>query len=301
MTQEQFILLFLFVHIVFCLALGTLFYLNMLHIPRRNLMLAVLLPFWGGLMMLFAEFYTNKGKAGNREQDLSRLEEIRNIKIRRQILPEETIDNKVIPLEEALVLEDPDIRRNLILEIVQEDPKHYIALLKKVQLGNDTEVSHYASTAIMEVQRIYELNLRQKEHLIKGDIKSEELILDYINTLNEYIHSGLLSDNVLIAQRKKLNTFYVNLISEYDGDKKVYKDAIDNLIELNDVTATESLLIDAETQWENDEEFILLKLKLFHKTKDRWAMRKEIQKVRESGIYLSPETREVVEFWSNRT
>ena len=293
MTTEQFLLFFLSVHIVFCVALVILFHLNMLHIPRRNLMLAALLPFWGGLMVLFAEFYTNKGKAGNREQDLSKLEEIRNIKIRRQILPEETIDNKVVPLEEALVLEDPDIRRNLILEIVQEDPKHYIALLKKVQLGNDTEVSHYASTAIMEVQRIYELNLRQKEYLIKGDIKSEELILDYINTLNEYIHSGLLSDNVLIAQRKKLNTFYVNLLFEYDGDEKVYKDAIDNLIELNDVTAAESLLIDADTQWENDEELILLKLKLFHKTKNRWAMRKEIQKVRESGMYLSPETREV--------
>ncbi|MDZ7835462.1 MAG: hypothetical protein U5K84_09240 [Alkalibacterium sp.] len=50
--------------------------------------------------------------------------------IHRTILPEVPFDSRVVPLEEALVLEDPAVRRKLILEIVQEDPKHYIALLK---------------------------------------------------------------------------------------------------------------------------------------------------------------------------
>ncbi|MDZ7835463.1 MAG: hypothetical protein U5K84_09245 [Alkalibacterium sp.] len=85
----------------------------------------------------------------------------------------------------------------------------------------------------------------------------------------------MLPNNVLIAQRRKLNTVYVNVISESEADKNTYRDAIDNLIELTEVTAAESMLLEAENSWKDDEEFILLKLKLYYKTKNSWAMKKK--------------------------
>lgn len=301
MAEERYILFFILFHVLFCLVLTILFSLKVLKIPRRNLMFAILLPLWGGVMVFLAAVYTKQNKAGEREQDLPKFEESNYALSRRSLVLDETSDNRVIPLEEALVMEDPAVRRKLILEIVQENPEHYIALLKKVRLGNDSEVSHYASTAIMQVQRAYETALRNKEQQLNQKQYNKEVLMDYINVMKEYIQSGLMGDNVLTAQRRKLNTLYVNIISEYDGNKILYKDAIDNLIELNDYTAAESMLLEADIKWKSDEDFFLLKMKLFYETKNRWAMRKEIHFVKESGMYLSPSTREVMEFWRGQT
>lgn len=299
MSGEQAILIFFVSHIAISIVLSVFVHMGILHLPQRHLLLAVLVPLWGGIMITLAEVYTKSNKAGDRQNELPKLEDLKSSLIQRPILPEESVKNRVIPLEEALMLEDPAIRRRLILEIVQEDPKHYISLLKKVRLGEDPEVSHYASTAIMQVQRVYETDLRLKEQHMKQHKNNEDFTQDYLDTVLEYINSGLLADNAVAAQRKKLNTTYVKLLTDQEGTKELYHNTIDNLIELNDFTAARSLLLEADKRWKYDEDMLLLKLKLSHKTKDRYTMRKELQSLKNSGMYLSPKAREVINFWDS--
>ncbi|WP_169720310.1 hypothetical protein [Atopococcus tabaci] len=70
---------------------------------------------------------------------------------------------------------------------------------------------------------------------------------------------------------------------------------------LKEYTAAESLLEEADSRWKQDETLFLLKLQLYHKTKNGWEIKKAVQQIKESGIYLSPSTQEVVAFWSGKS
>lgn len=297
MIENRYMLLFLLIHLIFSIIVYLLHLFSVLRSPRRLILLTIMLPVWGGVMTLIAELYTRKNKEGTKEPAQPLIEEVDMSTLFRPLFLEEA-DQVLVPLEEALVLEDPSIRRHLMLELIQEDPKRYISLLKKVRIGDDPEVSHYASTAIMQIQREYELDLQKKEQTVIAHPIDKEEVQPYLEKLKEYIKSDLLADNAVMAQRRKLNTLLVQILSESGGDRQLYLDAIDNLIELKEFSAAESLLKEASNRWESDESFFLLKLRLYHKVQNGWALNKEIKLMKESGVYLSPKTREIVEFWS---
>ncbi|WP_156907886.1 hypothetical protein [Atopococcus tabaci] len=201
----------------------------MIRTTRRLLLLAMLLPVWGAAMAYIAESYARKKKIGSRTDELPVLNDNRFSFLLQPVFLEEGTRESVVPLEEALLLEEPAVRRELMLDIIQEDPKRYISMLKKVRLGDDAEVSHYASTALMQIQREYEMDLRKKEDALHARPGDEEAVSAYLDKLKEYIQSGLLANNAVLAQRRKLNTMLVQLLAESDGDKQLYADAVENL------------------------------------------------------------------------
>ena len=72
-----------------------------------------------------------------------------NEEIHRSILvPGNADEEQVIPLEEALLVNNPLQKRQLILSVLTEAPTSYYHLLQQARLNNDSEVVHYASTAL---------------------------------------------------------------------------------------------------------------------------------------------------------
>ena len=53
-----------------------------------------------------------------------------------------------VPLEEALILDTAEQRRKLILSVLTEDPVQYYDLLQQARMNDDSEVVHYAATAL---------------------------------------------------------------------------------------------------------------------------------------------------------
>lgn len=298
MAEDRYVILFLLIHLVLCGGLSILIFLGVLRISRYFILLTWLLPVWGGIITLIAEVHVRRKAAGSKEDELPQFEGTGFSSFVPTLPLEEETSQPVVPLEEAMVLGELSIRRSLMLKLIEENPKRYIPLLKRIRLESDPEVSHYASTAMMQIQREYELNLHQKEERMQKHPGDEEALEEYIVLLKEYIATGLLADHALTAQRRRLNTLFVQILSESDADKTVYLDAVDNLVELDEYTAAESLIEDANRRWPHDESFFLLQLKLYHKARNGLALKGAIQQINESGVYLSPDTRKTVAFWS---
>lgn len=58
-----------------------------------------------------------------------------------------------VPLEEALLLDSAEQRRKLILSVLTDDPVQYYDLLEQARLNDDSEVVHYAATAMAQISK----------------------------------------------------------------------------------------------------------------------------------------------------
>ena len=74
-------------------------------------------------------------------------------------------DRDVVPLEEALLLNDSSRRRELIMNVLNDNPGEYVELLKQARMNEDVEVVHYAITAMVELSKEYDYRLQKIEKI----------------------------------------------------------------------------------------------------------------------------------------
>ena len=54
--------------------------------------------------------------------------------IKNNVQIREKNDRDIVPLEEALLINEPELRRQLIMNILNDDPSRYMELLEKARL-----------------------------------------------------------------------------------------------------------------------------------------------------------------------
>lgn len=81
-----------------------------------------------------------------------------------------------VPLEEALLLDSAEQRRKLILSVLTDDPVQYYDLLEQARLNDDSEVVHYAATAMAQISKqadAAQLQRQQLERLLKMQLADQ--------------------------------------------------------------------------------------------------------------------------------
>lgn len=145
-------LVLLLLHLLVCLVLWLLIRCGILDIKGYFFPVILLVPIWGPLCVLI--LHTNRALFGDDllEKTLKKMHI--NEEIHRSILvPGNADEEQVIPLEEALLVNNPLQKRQLILSVLTEAPTSYYHLLQQARLNNDSEVVHYASTALAQFPR----------------------------------------------------------------------------------------------------------------------------------------------------
>ena len=150
------LLVCLLIHALVCLGVYLCRRAEILKFSSQAFPLVALVPVWGLLAAATAEWNTRRHKSGAKLIDL---EDLHINDYRLLGIEEESTQMPVVPLEEAFLINDAATRRRLMVEILRQDPNQYIQLLQQARLNDDIEVTHYASTAMMEVQREYEIDL----------------------------------------------------------------------------------------------------------------------------------------------
>ncbi len=76
-----------------------------------------------------------------------------------------------VPLEEALLLDSAEQRRKLILSVLTDDPVQYYDLLEQARLNDDSEVVHYAATAMAQISKQADAALQRHAARFAADPK----------------------------------------------------------------------------------------------------------------------------------
>ena len=286
----------LLIHALVCLVLWTLMKLGLLPVRGHMLAVMVLVPLWGPLLVVL--LIACSAVSGADLKDAA-LESLRiNDELRRSILVHDReADAGVIPLEEALIVNDPADRRRLMLSMLTEEPDAYLAQLQAAKLNDDVEVAHYAATAVAQISKESDLKLQQLERAFKTDPSSHNLDA-YCDFLGAYLDSGLAEGRVAQIQRQQYARLLARRCEREDGPalRIRYATALADagVIDKAEDVASQ-LVIDAP----DEQDVWMLSLRLAVMRRDGDEVHRVIEAIDKQHVYLSAANREELAFWRN--
>ena len=108
--------------------------------------------------------------------------------------PNESDEINLIPMEEAIMINDKENLRNLLLTVLRGDVKKSINAVTKALNSSDSEASHYAASAIMDIMNEFQKTLQKFYAQMDADPNDTEVMVLYINYLSEMLGAGFLSE-----------------------------------------------------------------------------------------------------------
>lgn len=298
------VLLFLGLHILVCAVVGLKLHTKQLE-TRTLIFPAVLLVPVFGVLILLADLWVNKkNKGGSREISMEKLR-IQDAKFKHIEVEREKNANMVVPLEEAIAVNDAKTRRKLLLDILHKNPEEHIELLQRARLSDDTELTHYATTTMMEIQSAFEQNIRELEWEVEVREDAEDKVelvkalRKLRKELNRYIESGLITGNILNIYRRKEETVLERLLLIAPNDKRYYLSLIDNKINQGKLEGVETLLEKALEKWNEDENVYQMFIRYYQAMHQGEQIQRILKEIEEKNIYLSKEGKKWYSFWKN--
>lgn len=108
--------------------------------------------------------------------------------------PDESDEINLIPMEEAIMINDKENLRNLLLTVLRGDVKKSINAVTKALNSSDSEASHYAASAIMDIMNEFQKTLQKFYAHMDAEPDDTEVMVLYINYLSEMLGAGFLSE-----------------------------------------------------------------------------------------------------------
>lgn len=299
-----FILIILFIiHAVICV-LAWLAKRSEESLALENLMpIVIAVPFFGAFAFALRYRMAKKARSKRREIGLEDFNVITGHYKRIEV--DANANLEVVPLEEALAVNDSKTRHSLMLNILHGSPDEHIDMLQKARNSSDTEVTHYATTMMMEILTEYETNLqdyekRHNEEKENGGEADNDLLKEYIEYLNRFIESGLVGGAIEREYRQRLAALCEEFEKSGESMGRLIFISIRNYLQLGDNGKAQGHLQRAAGEYRGDERVLLLYGQYFDGVHDYRAIQDMIAYIDENDIYLSREGREWVEFWRGR-
>ena len=295
MTLRLIIILYLILHILLCILVYVGIRTRVLKFSEQLFPIIAMVPVAGMAAAVAAEIMSRFRKGGKKEMSLEELHMAEDVRLQR--LEESEGDSMVVPLEEALSVNDAKTRRQLMLEILHQNPGAYVELLQQARMDDDIEVTHYASTAMMELQRDFEINLQRAEQEYEKQPDQPEKLDRCLYCLRKYIDSGLIEESILFVYRTRYAELLQKKLEQEPENMQACQYAVDNYLGLSNYREAKFLADRMQNRWPDREESWLSTLKVCQQMNDAEGIRRVLRKVKRGNVYLSPAGREASAFW----
>lgn len=207
----------------------------------------------------------------------------------------------IIPFEEALRISSVTEKRGLLLDILKDDMVNNYNVAKTALDDSDSETSHYAAAASMEVSK----NLREQIQSVEAEyIKQRDIPLIrrvYIDSLYNYLNIGVLSGRDRKITLDKYKVLIDESMENYESMliQKDYVHLMTFLIETGDLYEAEKIGT-KRLEVLPDEELYEKLLEIYYIQKNQPKFIKTLQGLQNSKIVLSAKGLEMVRFWINK-
>lgn len=201
-----------------------------------------------------------------------------------------------VPLEEALLINDPQKRRTLVMNVLRSDPMRYLDLLLVARNNDDSETAHYATASIMEIQRHFQLDLQQLQLELAKRKTSLETHHQYIDLLNRYCASGLLEGQLLHRQRLVLKNALDTLLS-LETDPSILRIKVSNSLALQDAQEAKRAANQLIELYPRDEKSWLEGMRVYAEARDQEGMRTLLWRIRQKNVDFTAAGREHLNFF----
>lgn len=289
-------IIFLVIHILICIVVYILMRLSVLRASRLIMPIIVLVPVWGLCCMVVLELRTRGKQEINEEVGIEKLKI--NDEIHRSIImDEDPTESRVVPLEEAFVINEPMTRRELMMEVMYGNLDDYVKQLKEARMNDDTEVVHYAVTALTELQKDYDLRFQEMDWKMEKDPNSVNLLDDYLDLLNKYLASGIPEGRERTVKLRTYSNLLERKLIETGDDLSLMRQKTEVDLQIGEYEIVNEEITKILELWDKNEAGYLLLLKYYSAIRNRAGIDRTIETIERKRIHMSPEGRQAVRFW----
>jgi hypothetical protein len=287
--------LLILLHAGLALACVCLILLERTSLRKEHIVPIILLPIAGPGMALTIELLNLSNKQGKTPLPLvqvSREEDIlwTTLKSYHEI-------GDIVPLEEAILIDDPKTRRKFMLQTLYEDPLKYLDILMLAKNNDDVETSHYATTTIAHTQRKFHLATQNLAAEVKNDPEDMALLERYIETLEKYIVSGLLEEHLLRNMRLEYQEVLDRKLAKARNDRQTLIRKLRNSLALHDYAAALSVSNTLKEEWSHDEQTWIEAVRVCVEGGDHNRLAEILNEIRTSRINWTKHGKEQISAW----
>lgn len=294
------ILVCLAVHVLACIVVGLLMASGLLKTRLSCLPIMAFVPVFGAVAILFHE---RALQSDARPCDDFELEELRvNDAVYKSIVVEPAAQaSEAVPLREALLVNDPATRRRLIMDVLYDDASAQPHALRAARSNDDAEVVHYATTALVELQKTYDDRMQRARAACQADPHDVEAARNLASVLGAYIESGLLEGMMLTSTRAEYARVLEALLAlvSRDGEEAlgVCWQAFLNAQARGEVGDMERTAEHAVAVWPQREDGYLMRLHTAVVREDRAGIDRALETLQRGDVRVTARGRRDISYW----
>ena len=294
------ILVCLAVHVLACIVVGLLMASGLLKTRLSCLPIMAFVPVFGAVALLFHE---RALRSDARPCDDFELEELRvNDAVYKSIVVEPAAQaSEAVPLREALLVNDPATRRRLIMDVLYDDASAQPHALRAARSNDDAEVVHYATTALVELQKTYDDRMQRARAACQADPHDVETARNLASVLGAYIESGLLEGMMLTSTRaeyaRALDALLALVVCDGEEALDVCWQAFLNAQARGEVGDMERTAEHAVAVWPQREDGYLMRLHTAVAREDRAGIDRALEKLQRGDVRVTARGRRDISYW----
>lgn len=214
--------------------------------------------------------------------------------------PDMEEEMNLVPLEEAIMIDDKDSLRQLLLTVLRGDVSKSINAVSKALNSSDSEASHYAASAIMDVTAEFQNTIQKFQAQLESAPEDREVNQLFIEYLIRMLEAGFLSElelktYVFLLQHTCENVYQVNK----DILKPAYYGNVVNLLSrIGELQLAVSWVERFQEDYPDHIEMYYCVLHFYFETKEKDKFFFYMNKLKSSDITIDKELLELIRIFS---
>jgi len=285
----------LILHILMALGYAVFIYYGKSRLRKEQILPVFFVPIFGPIMAIVIEMLDILDRQGTKPVELEPLslgDDILWVTLK-------SFHEKgdIVPLEEAILINDVKVRRRYMLETLYTDPLKYLDILNIAKYNDDVETSHYATTTISKAQKDFQLSIQKLAVAVESNPNDLGVLDEYIETLEKYIESGLLEEHLLRNLRIVYSKVLDKKLENVNNDKNAMIKKLRNSIKLNEYNLAFEIGDYLIANSPEDETSWIESMRVCVDGRDGNRMQETLSKMRDARINWTRDGKEQVKVW----
>lgn len=282
------------VHVIVMILLIRVWKRGYLKVNIVTLAPVCLIPLFGEILLLVLHALHSTGFRGQKGKEL---EMMRSDMVRSSIYRQDPDDgdNSVVPLEDVLILGDSRERRTAMLDVLMDSSGSSMSAIRRAKRSEDTEVVHYATTAMTEISKKYDLYLQRASLRYQHHPDSDEALDRYIYVLSRYLDDEMAEGELLEIQRHQYQVLLRERIRR-KHERDDYADLAASLMDSGEYEEADRLITILERKWFHWERTLNIRLRFLFELQEGEKIRKLLLGLQKEK-FIPEKIQEIMRFW----
>ncbi len=226
---------------------------------------------------------------------------LKYIQDKKHVYYEENIDFEkeinTIPFQDSLYFSDNKDKRAYLIYILKKDFIKHIKGLQKAIESDDSETSHYAAAALMEIKKHFEILIQNASEYYYKNSNDINSMVEYAGVLKKYLKSGIADKIDYREYLDKYSMVLEKILLKYHENENYFSEKISTDIELGNFESAYEFCKKFFDYFPNNEKPYLVLLKLYHAIHDFSSFEKKLRELKNKKITLTEYANDMIRFW----